>query len=120
MILVDTSVWVNHLRQSNAILAGLLEAGEVARHPFVLGELACGGIRNRAEVLALLAALPSLPKAEDDEVLAFIEAHRLMNKGLGLIDAHLLASCALAGVSLWTADAKLAAAAAELRLLASR
>jgi predicted nucleic acid-binding protein len=119
VILVDTSVWVDHLRRGNDVLASLLEAGEVACHPFVVGELACGDIRNRAEVLALLASLPSLPKAEDEEMLGFIERHRLMSKGMGLIDVHLLGSCLLAGVPLWSSDAKLAAAAAELQLRAS-
>jgi len=98
MLLVDTSVWVDHLRGHDAALADLLSAGEAACHPFVIGELACGGIRNRQEVLSLLAALPSLPKAEEDEVLLLIERRRLMGRGLGLVDMHLLASCAMAGV----------------------
>ena len=99
MVLVDTSVWVDHLRQGDAILASLLEAGEVSCHPFVVGELACGAIRNRSQILRLLLALPTLAKADDDEVLAFIDRHRLMGSGLGLIDVHLLASCLLAGAT---------------------
>ena len=120
MVLVDTSVWVDHLKRHDDALAALLEAGEVACHSFVVGELACGGIQNRREILSLLSALPSLSKAEDDEVLLFIDRHRLMGRGLGLIDVHLLASCMLAGVPLWTRDAKLASAAAELGLNAGQ
>lgn len=114
MILVDTSVWVDHLRDGVHALVELLHAGEVACHPFVVGELACGSIRNRQEFLTLLSALPAVPKAEDAEVLEFIEGGRLMGSGLGLIDVHLLASCRLAGASLWTRDGKLAQAAARL------
>ena len=116
MVLVDTSVWVDHLREHDDALADLLNAGEVACHPFVVGELACGGIRNRSEILSLLSALPSLSKAEDDEVLLFIDRHSLTGRGLGLIDVHLLASCMLGGVPLWTRDRKLAGAAVELGL----
>ncbi len=119
MILVDTSVWVDHLRRGNSQLAELLLTDQVVCHPFVIGELACGGIRNRAEVLGLLSALQPLPKVEDGESLDFIEHHRLMGKGLGLIDVHLLASCALAGVGLWTRDKKLAQAASWLGLTPS-
>ena len=116
MILVDTSVWVDHLRRNSKKLDGLLIAGEVACHPFVIGELACGGLRNRRQILELLQALPSLPKAEDDEILLFIERHSLMRRGLGLIDVHLLASSALAGASLWTLDIRLRRAAEDLGL----
>ena len=116
MVLVNTSVWVDHLRRRDDALAALLEAGEVACHPFIVGELACGGIQNRPEILSLLSALPSLAKAEDDEVLLFIDRRRLMGRGLGLIDVHILASCMSAGVSLWTRDAKLGKVASELEL----
>lgn len=116
MILADTSVWVNHLRRGDDALSALLQAGEVCSHPFVLGELACGNIRNRERFLALLSALPMLDKADDAEVLFFIERHRLMGKGLGLIDLHLLAACVLSNVPLWTADKKLARAAIRIGL----
>ncbi len=116
MVLADTSVWVDHLRRGDAVLAGLLQAGEVSCHPFVVGELACGVLRNRSEILRMLLSLPMLAKATDGEVLAFIDRHRLMGGGLGLIDVHLLASSLLAGATLWTRDAKLANAAAELGL----
>ncbi len=114
MVLVDTSVWVDHLRRGDEALAEALRAGEVACHPFIIGELACGNIGNRSEVLTLLSALPSLPRAEDHEVLEFIAQHDLMGAGLGLIDIHLLASCMLAGASLWTRDQNLAACASRL------
>ncbi len=118
MLLVDTSVWGDHLRRGDGALEDLLRHGEVVCHPFVIGELACGGMRNRQEILALLRALPSLPKVEDEELLLFIEHHRLMGQGLGLIDAHLLASCMLANVPLWTRDARLARSADALGLSA--
>jgi len=119
VILVDTSVWVDHLRRGDDKLTELLRADEVACHPFVIGELACGNLRNRAELLTLLSVLPILPKVEDAEALAFIDTHRLMARGLGLIDVHLLASCALAGVGLWTRDKKLAQAASRAGLASS-
>lgn len=89
-------------------------ADQVMCHPFVVGELACGGIRHRQEFLTLLSALRSLPKADDEEVLDLIDRHRLMGKGVGLVDVHLLASCLLAGVPLWTYDKPLAEAARQL------
>lgn len=114
MVLVDTSVWVQHLRRGEARLAALLSAGEVLCHPFVIGELACGHIRRRNEIFRLLSALPSVDEATHDEVLDFIERRRLQGKGLGLIDMHLLASCVLAGKPLWTLDARLARAASQI------
>jgi predicted nucleic acid-binding protein len=116
MVVADTSVWVEHLRRSEPRLAALLKAGDVLCHPFVVGELACGHLRRREEILGLLSALPSVDAAAHVEVLAFIERHRLQGKGLGLVDMHLLASCALAGRPLWTLDLRLAGAAARLGL----
>ena len=113
-MLVDTSVWVDHLRHGNSRLAGSLERGEVECHPFVIGELACGRIARRAEVLSLLAALPSVIEADHHEVLRFIESSGLVGRGLGLIDAHLLASALLTGTFLWTRDRTLAAGARAL------
>lgn len=117
MVLADTSIWVDHLRQGNARLAQLLEEAEVACHPFVIGELACGNLRNRGQLLEHLSALPSLPKAQENEVLEFIELHGLMGRGLGLIDIHLLASCSIASTKLWTRDKWLAQTALELGLI---
>lgn len=118
MILVDTSLWVDHLRRGHAALVAALERAEVACHPFVIGELACGSLRNRAEVLGLLAALPRLPLAEPDDVLAFVSSHRLSGRGIGWVDAHLLAAAALARTPLWTLDRKLHAAAARVGIAA--
>ncbi|MBA3473093.1 MAG: type II toxin-antitoxin system VapC family toxin [Rubrobacter sp.] len=117
MILVDTSVWVDHLRSGEPALATALEAGRVLMHPFVLGELACGNLKNRSEVLRLLGDLPAAPTATDPEALGLIERRALMGRGVGYIDVHLLASAALASVGrLWTRDRRLAAVAAELEL----
>lgn len=117
MILVDTSIWIDHLRSRNAALVAALEAAQVLMHPFVLGELACGALTNRAEVLALLGRLPAAPAATDSEALGFIERHSLMGRGIGYIDVHLLAATALAGGAfLWTNDKHLAATASDLRL----
>ena len=119
MTLADTSVWVDHLRAGNADLGDSLGMGHVFIHPFVIGELACGHMKNRAEVIGLLRQLPTLPRATDDEALQFIEAHGLMAKGIGYVDVHLLASLALStGVRLWTRDRRLASVAAEMGLAA--
>jgi len=112
MILVDTSVWIDHLRDGNERLAASLENAEVWTHPFVIGELACGNLANRAEVLLLLHNLPSVSLATDAEVLFYIERQQLMGRGIGYIDAHLLAATALTGsIRLWTLDRRLAAVA---------
>ena len=117
MILVDTSVWVAHLRQGTVGLDGLLLEGRVVCHPFIVGELACGNLRNRAEILALLQELPRAIVAAHQEVMNFIESNGLMGKGLGFIDLHLLASAKLTGVPFWTLDKRLNRAAANLRLI---
>lgn len=107
-MLVDTSVWIDHFQRRSATLFAALEDGEVLCHPFVLGELACGNMKNRAEVLALLTRLPRAIIATDEEVLLYIEQHRIMGSGIGYIDAHLLTSVALTdGARLWTRDKKL-------------
>lgn len=114
MILVDTSIWVDHLRAGDHDLATALERGLVFTHPFVVGELACGRMRERDEVLGLLRSLPVGPVATDDEALQYIDFHQLMGRGIGFIDVHLLASTALAeGMLLWTRDRRLAEVAAE-------
>jgi len=115
MILVDTSVWIDHLRKGNKLLADLLENSEVCSHPFVIGELACGNLSNRGEILTLLGSLPQLTAATDKEVLFYIDQHRLMGRGIGYVDAHLLAASAIASpVKLWTLDKRLAAIAEAL------
>ena len=115
MTLVDTSIWVEHLRAGSAGLAGLLLKSQVMMHPFIVGELACGNLKNRQEVLALLDRLPESKVASLHEVRYFIEQNQLMGRGIGYVDAHLLASAALTpGSKLWTADRRLAAVAADL------
>ncbi len=107
MVLVDTSVWVAHLRAGNIGLDTLLNDGHVVCHPFIFGELACGNLINRAEILSLLQALPMATYVEHEEVMRFIEDYRLMGKGLGYIDMHLLASALLTNISIWTLDKRL-------------
>ena len=114
MTLVDTSVWIRHLRQGDGHLAEMLNSGSVYCHPFVIGELACGNLRNRDELLSLFSALPSTPVADHDELLDFVTRRDLAGRGLGWIDVHLLASALLANCRLWTLDRRLAAAAAGL------
>lgn len=115
MILVDTSVWVDYLRRADARLADLLERGQVLMHPFVIGEIACGSLRNREATLELLKQLPAAAVAEPDEALGFIELRGLHGKGIGYVDLHLLASTTLnAGAMLWTHDKRLREAAEAL------
>jgi len=117
MILVDTSVWIDHLRRPDARLGAALESGDVVMHRFVIGELACCNLRKGRELFSLWTNLPSAPGATDREALAFIERHKLMGVGLGYVDVHLLASAALAGdARLWTKDRQLATVAARLNL----
>lgn len=113
-MLVDTSVWIDHLRRGNARLASCLERGEVECHPFVIGELACGNLRRRSEILLLLGCLPTVTQAEHDEVLSWVESKRLMGRGLGWVDVHLLASAMLGRTTLWTLDQRLVARAREM------
>ena len=115
MILVDTSVWVDHLRRGDAQLAALLERGVVVMHPFVVGEISCGSLADRSTVLELLQDLPAAIVADNGEALGFIDRHALHGKGIGFVDVHLLASVALThGAKLWTRDKRLKAAAHDL------
>ena len=116
MILVDTSVWVDHLHRGAPAMASLLEEESVVMHPFVIGELACGNLKNRNEVLHLMSTLPAVPVATEAEVLAMIERRKLMGRGLGYIDVHLVASAVLSGSRIWSRDRQLAATAAELKV----
>ena len=108
MTLVDTSVWIDHFRNGNARLRELLEQGDVATHPMILGELACGNLPRRVQTLRLLARLPRIPQAPDPLVLQSIDSRRLFGKGIGWIDAHLLTASLLSSVPLWTLDLRLA------------
>ena len=114
MVLVDTSVWISHLRDGNAELANLLNDGRVLCHPLIVGELACGNLKDRAVILSFLQLLPMSIEAEHDEVLSFIENNRLMGKGMGYVDVHLFTSAVLTGVPIWTLDKKLVQAADSL------
>jgi len=115
VILVDTSVWIDHLRARDAALVRRLDAGEVLGHPFVLGELALGSLRQRELVLTALGDLPQASVATDPEVLSFVEREQLYGFGIGYVDAHLLAAARLtAGASLWTRDRRLHEAAMRL------
>jgi predicted nucleic acid-binding protein len=116
MILVDTSVWIDHLRAGNRMLRSLLEDAEVLVHPFVVGEVACGTLRNREEVLSLLQALPEAQVAEHEEVMGVVDRERLHGRGIGWIDAHLLASARLSSAVLWTFDRRLSKVASALAL----
>ena len=116
MVLVDTSVWVAHLRHGGIGLDMLLTEGRVLCHPFIVGELACGNLHRRTEILSHLQALPQATLAKHEEVMQLIENYHLMGKGLGYVDMHLLASVMLTHVSLWTLDKKLNEVAVELKL----
>ena len=118
MTLVDTSVWIHHLRAGNRMLRSLLEIGEVLAHPFVVGELACGTLRNRKEILTLLQALPEAQVAEHEEVMRVVEREQLYGQGIGWMDAHLLASARLSRAALWTLDRHLSKIASQLKLTA--
>lgn len=113
-MLVDTSVWIDHLRHGNPALISALEAGEVWSHPFVQGELACGNLQNRREILSLLDALQQAPTVTHEEALALLKNRELVGRGLGWVDIHLLGSSLLAGIPLWTLDNRLAKAAKRL------
>ncbi len=107
MTLVDSSVWIDHLSLGNATLEHLLRRNEVIVHPFIIGELACGSLRNRKEILGLLGKLPHAVVADHEEVLALVERKHLFGTGIGWIDAHLLASAMLSRARLLTLDKQL-------------
>ncbi|MFO7671707.1 MAG: PIN domain-containing protein [Bacteroidales bacterium] len=113
MILVDTSIWIDHLHNSNKDLKELLLSNQVCIHPCILGELSCGNISNRTEVLSLLRALSIIDSVLDEEVLVLIEDRKLYGKGLGFIDVHLLASALVHHVLIWTRDTSLNRVAKE-------
>ncbi len=116
MVLVDTSIWISHFRENNPHLNKLLLDESIACHPLIIGELACGNIKNRKEIITLLQALPPTLLADHDEILEFIERKKLMGIGIGLIDVHLLASSLLTNLPLWTADRTLRSTAAKFNI----
>lgn len=120
MILVDTSVWIDHLRTNEPLLVGCLLQNQVLCHPFVRGELALGHLQQRSKILTALDNLPQAPLVFVDEVNFFIERHQLFGLGIGYIDAHILASTQLIGnARLWTRDKRLLAVATQLNLAAN-
>lgn len=114
MILVDTSIWIDHFNKSDIDLINLLNSGKVCIHPFIIGELSCGNISNRKEILTLLKALPQVDSALDEEIYTLIENKKLYGIGLGFIDVHLLASALIDNVTIWTRDKTLKKAAINL------
>jgi predicted nucleic acid-binding protein len=117
MILTDTSVWVDHLRAGDPILASFLDEGRILAHPWVTAEIALGSLRDRSAVLSLLDGLPQAPSASIDELRHLIEQRALFSRGVGLVDVGLLAACFLhSDCRLWTRDKRLAAVAAELEI----
>jgi predicted nucleic acid-binding protein len=116
MVLVDTSVWVGHFRAANVQLQTLLETGEVAIHPFIIGELACGGLTHRQEILALLQTMPTHSALSQEEYLHFVDVYNLAGKGIGFVDVHLLASTLIKSDFLWTIDKKLDMVAHKLKI----
>lgn len=120
MILVDTSIWIDHLRSGDPLLVDLLERGEVLSHPAVVGELGLGSLRQRTTIIESLQALPAAVVAGDSEVMHLVDQHRLFGRGIGWVDAHLLASVRLTpGARLWTGDKRLAALAHALGVAAA-
>ena len=120
MILVDTSIWIDHLRKGDPALAAHLSGGEVLTHSLIIEELACGHLSHRNEILELLAALPAAPLASHAEVLGLIRDENLGGSGIGAVDAHLLASARLANVMIWSRDKALIRAAKKLGVLAPK
>ncbi len=116
MILVDTSIWIDHLRLAKGPLTSLLQTDLVCTHACIIGELACGNLDNRQELLQMLQALPRLAAATDDEVLYFIGRHKIMGRGIGYIDTHLLAATAIHSALILTRDKRLQGIAEELGL----
>lgn len=115
MILVDTSVWVDHFRKGNPRLMSLLTSDQVFCHPYVVGELACGNLENRREIIGLLRTLPAARVASDEEALELLESHGLYGRGLGWVDVHLLCSARRMRCDLWTLDRALRSSAEALR-----
>ena len=119
MILVDTSVWIDHLAHGDSQLRSLLEDGEVLMHPFIVAEIALGSLSHRADTVGALQALPEAPVAQHHEVMSFLDSERLFGLGIGYVDLHLLAAVRLAQSSkLWTRDRRLLEAALKLNLAA--
>ena len=116
MILADTSVWIDHLNKNEAELVELLNLTKVCTHPFIIGELSCGNISNRSEILTLIKSLPRIKPAFEEEVFSLLENYKLYGAGLGFIDIHLLSSALINDVKIWTKDKALKRAAVRLNI----
>lgn len=116
MVLVDTSVWITHFREGLPHLEQILMNASAGIHPFIIGEIACGHLKNRKEILSLLDELPKMQSIENQEILTFIDQHKLMGSGIGLIDIHILASSILSNAYLWTFDKKLDLISKKLKI----
>lgn len=116
LVLADTSIWITHFREGQKHLVDLLEQGLVACHPHIVGELACGSLKNRNEIIQLLEALPMANVLEHVEIMEFIESRKLMSIGIGYVDVHLLGSSLLSNTPLWTRDKSLIKAATSLNI----
>ena len=116
MVIVDTSIWINHFCKGDKHLEKLLLDAEVICHEFIIGELACGNLKNRNEIISLLQSLPHSPIVDHQEFLFFIDKYQLMGRGIGFVDVHLLASSQLAKLPIWTADNKLRGVSKDLEL----
>ncbi len=117
MVVVDTSIWIDHLGKADERLQQLLLNGQVLVHPYIIGELACGNLKPRDEILEMLALLPAAPLAEDHEVLYFLEVNQFYGQGIGYVDAHILSSVALLKTAtLWTRDKRLGNLAQKIGL----
>jgi predicted nucleic acid-binding protein len=115
MVLVDTSVWIDFLRKGDSLLSDLLTDGEVLTHPHIIGELRLGNIPKRKSFLGLIENLPVIVQATDEEVGYMIEKNKLYGKGIGYIDAHILASSIMNSTPLWTLDKRLDALSKKLK-----
>lgn len=120
LILADTSIWVTHFKEGQKELINLLEQGLIACHPYIVGELACGSLKNRNEIIQLLEALPTVDVLEHVEIMEFIESRKLMSIGIGYVDVHLLGSSLLSNTPLWTRDKSLIKAAMLLNVCYSK
>ena len=117
MVLVDTSIWIDHFQKSDSNLKKLLLAAEVVNHPYVIGELACGNLSNRLEILSLLESLPKTIIARQEEILEFINKNKLYGLGVGYIDIHLIASTLLDGLKIWSKDKSLISVAEQFNIV---
>ena len=116
VVLADTSIWIDHFNQGDSRLEYLLNENEVVTHPFIIGELACGNMKNRTLIFGLLHALPSIPEISKEEFFSFLDHHRLFGTGLGYVDVHLLASALISNCVIYTRDKSLLSSAIKLKI----